>query len=270
MAINDDVPCKSIPDIIYIIVFASLITCLAEHFVMKNGVAEFILNWGLVPARLLENIDIHNVLTLFTHPFIHYLCPQYVMADRQTHSVVEYYWLQLAITFTFLFIFGDNIEDRMGSLRFLIFCVVSDLIASFTQIFYVPSMEMPIIGLSNLVSAILGAFVVSYPDAKLVTTHVLGRQQSYSFSARGIIILWFLWRTAPLFMPFLNSYILHPFMHLISPLASNYSIGYILGSDLSTAEIMTPDCFGDLAGFAAGMLFVKLLEKKDLNSTSIK
>jgi membrane associated rhomboid family serine protease len=245
MIINADGPCKTFPDVLFLLMFGSITTYIVEELVLKRAAAEFVLNWGLVPARLLGSIDIHNLLTLLTHPFI------------------QYHWTQLVIALSFMWIFGARVEDRMGSLRFLLFCILSDLIASLIQIFYYPTMEMPIIGLSNLVASLLGAFVVSYPDAEIVIQRRLGRAPSRSFSAMGIITLWLIYRTSPLFTPFL--YLL---MHLVSPSLSMDSIRNLVSEFFFNPETVTPDFFGDFAGFIAGIVLVKLLRKKDLNTTA--
>ena len=69
----------------------------------------------------------------------------------------------------YLWIFGNNIEDRLGSLRFLLFYLISGLGASFTHIFFNPNSQMPMIGASGAIAGILGAYLILFPRANVMT-----------------------------------------------------------------------------------------------------
>lgn len=69
----------------------------------------------------------------------------------------------------FLWVFGDNVEDRLGHLRYLIFYLLCGLIASFVQFIFNPTSPYPIIGASGAIAGVLGAYLVLFPKARILT-----------------------------------------------------------------------------------------------------
>jgi membrane associated rhomboid family serine protease len=76
-------------------------------------------------------------------------------------------FLHILFNMLYLHIFGNNIEDSMGSGRFLIFYVVCGIVASFTHIFIDPTSEIPTLGASGAVAGVLGAYMVLYPTERV-------------------------------------------------------------------------------------------------------
>ena len=70
-----------------------------------------------------------------------------------------------------LFIFGDNIEDRMGHFRYLGFYVLGGIFANMLQAMITPTSLVPAIGASGAIAAVLGGYFFLYPRARVVTTH---------------------------------------------------------------------------------------------------
>jgi membrane associated rhomboid family serine protease len=77
-------------------------------------------------------------------------------------------WLHIIINMWFLWIFADNIEDRMGHFRFLIFYLLCGLIATFVQWYDNPKLMLPVVGASGAIAAVLGAYFVLYPFARII------------------------------------------------------------------------------------------------------
>ena len=97
-----------------------------------------VLGLGLVPA----DASWHNVLTsMFLHGS----------------------WLHLIGNMWFLWIFGNNVEDAMGHVRFVVFYVLCGVAAAFTQIAANPSSEIPMVGASGAIGGVMGAYVLLYP-----------------------------------------------------------------------------------------------------------
>ena len=69
----------------------------------------------------------------------------------------------------FLYIFGDNVEDKFGHLKYLFFYIMAGLAASLTQTFMSPNSEIPMVGASGAIAGVLGAYVFMFPTAKVVT-----------------------------------------------------------------------------------------------------
>ncbi|MDR2018148.1 MAG: rhomboid family intramembrane serine protease [Syntrophobacterales bacterium] len=110
--------------------------------VPKEFIAAFRSRWDLIP---------YNMLTLFTSMFL--------------HGGI----LHIGGNMLYLAIFGNNVEDAFGHMRFLFFYIVSGLIAATFQIFYDPGSAVPMIGASGAVAGVLGSYLVLFPLARVKT-----------------------------------------------------------------------------------------------------
>ncbi|GAW86950.1 conserved hypothetical protein [Bathymodiolus platifrons methanotrophic gill symbiont] len=77
-------------------------------------------------------------------------------------------WWHLIMNMWFLWIFADNIEDRMGHGRFIVFYLLCGFIATMVQWFYTPGLVVPVVGASGAIAGVLGAYFFLYPYAKIV------------------------------------------------------------------------------------------------------
>jgi membrane associated rhomboid family serine protease len=121
----------------------------------------FVLEWGVVPADLgaaWESGDLasQETLTLLASQFLHGG------------------WLHLLGNMLYLWIFGNNIEDRLGRLRFLVFYLGGGVAAGLAQSLIDPSSTVPMVGASGAIAATLGAYLVLYPRARITTLVFLG------------------------------------------------------------------------------------------------
>ena len=82
-------------------------------------------------------------------------------------------WLHIVGNMLFLWIFGNNVEDRMGRFRYLLFYLVCGLVAAFSQLATDPSSGVPNIGASGAIAGVLGAYIVLYPRARVLTAIIL-------------------------------------------------------------------------------------------------
>jgi membrane associated rhomboid family serine protease len=82
-------------------------------------------------------------------------------------------WLHIVGNMLFLWIFGNNVEDRMGRFRYLLFYLVCGLVAALTQLATDPSSGVPNIGASGAIAGVLGAYIVLYPRARVLTAIIL-------------------------------------------------------------------------------------------------
>lgn len=113
-----------------------------------EGVIALALGYGVVPAALLDA------------PFAH--------AHRLlTHLFAHGSWAHLLGNMLFLFVFGDNIEDRYGHVPFALFYLGGGVAAAIAQIVVVAGSDVPMIGASGAVSAVLGAYIVLYPEKRV-------------------------------------------------------------------------------------------------------
>jgi membrane associated rhomboid family serine protease len=140
------------------------LTCVV--FLMTGGFDQYAVQnaaygYGLIPA-LIYNYDAGSVqsvpefATFITHAFLH--------AD----------WLHLGGNMLFLWVFGDNIEDAMGPLRYVFFYLACAVLAGLVYSFMSPDSSAPLIGASGAVAGIVGAYLVLHPRVKLFVL-LLGR-----------------------------------------------------------------------------------------------
>jgi len=109
------------------------------------------IEYTLVPARLLQHMDCAQLGTLVSHQFLH--------ADIM--HILGNMWI--------LFIFGDNVEDRLGRWKYLIFYLSCGCIAGLTQVLANPSDSRPCIGASGAIAGVMGAYLMLYPHAGVKT-----------------------------------------------------------------------------------------------------
>jgi membrane associated rhomboid family serine protease len=92
----------------------------------------------------------------------------------------------------YLWIFGDNIEDSLGSLRYLFFYLAGGFIASVAHILTNPGSQIPTVGASGAIAAVLGAYIVLYPHSRVLTLIPLGFYIRMTLVPAGIVLgLWF-------------------------------------------------------------------------------
>lgn len=106
---------------------------------------------GVVPTRLLGHLDIGQMLTLLTSQFLHGG------------------WFHLISNMWALYIFGDNVEDCMGSRRYLAFYLLSGVVAGLAQSFLSPGSNIPMVGASGAIAGVLGAYLVLFPRSQVIT-----------------------------------------------------------------------------------------------------
>lgn len=109
----------------------------------------FIFTWGIIPVRFLAYPETEWV-TIFTSMFLHGG------------------WSHIIGNMVYLWIFGDNVEDRLGHFRYLIFYLTVGCAAAITQIYLNPVSRIPMIGASGAIAGVLGAYFVLYPRAKVL------------------------------------------------------------------------------------------------------
>ncbi|GBC98921.1 hypothetical protein HRbin17_01440 [bacterium HR17] len=78
-------------------------------------------------------------------------------------------WAHLLGNMWFLFLFGDNVEDAMGHLRYLAFYLVCGLVATLAHIAVSPTSPIPVVGASGAISGVVGAYLVLFPTARVLT-----------------------------------------------------------------------------------------------------
>jgi membrane associated rhomboid family serine protease len=99
--------------------------------------------------------------------------------------------LHLGGNMLFLWVFGNNVEDRLRTLGFAFFYVIGGVVASLAQVLVDPSSPTPIIGASGAIAAVMGAYLIWYPNARVNTLFFLGFIFWFRIRARWLLIAWF-------------------------------------------------------------------------------
>ena len=162
---DDDSARRTFPVVTLILVIVNAIVFLIE---LSAGDA-FIERWAFVPARFLAN-PVSEFLTLFTSMFMHGG------------------WLHLGSNMLYLWIFGDNVEDRFGHVLYLIFYLVCGIAATFAQLLLNMNSNVPNLGASGAIAGVLGAYVLMFPGRRV---NVLMGRAVTATSALVVIGLWF-------------------------------------------------------------------------------
>lgn len=162
---DDNSSRRSVPIVTYILIVLNIIIFLVE----LSGGDEFIMQWAFVPSRFLAN-PILDFPTLFTSMFMHAS------------------WVHLGGNLLYLWIFGDNVEDRFGKVGFLIFYIISGLAATAAQLMFSLDSNIPNLGASGAIAGVLGAYILLFPQSRV---SVLQGQRIIPVPALMVIGLWF-------------------------------------------------------------------------------
>jgi membrane associated rhomboid family serine protease len=158
--LRDANPTRRTPVITLAIIAACVVVYGYQVLLLAQGgddaLDAFITRWGVVPAELVDALRSGafasmETVTLVTSQFLH-------------GSLVH-----IAGNMLFLWIFGNNIEDRFGRLAFLAFYLVGGVVAGLTQVVIDPTSTVPTIGASGAIAAVLGAYLVLFPGARVTT-----------------------------------------------------------------------------------------------------
>jgi membrane associated rhomboid family serine protease len=154
-----------------------------------------------------------------------------VLATLFTCMFMHGGWMHLIGNMWFLALFGNNIEDRLGHVLFLIFYLVGGLLASGGQLLQNPESHIPMIGASGAVAAVLGAYIITYPHARVHTFVFLGF--FFTFIELPALFVLGMWFFGQLF-------------------AARADLGNEVGQGVAF--------FAHVAGFAAGVLMMFFLK----------
>jgi membrane associated rhomboid family serine protease len=165
LPLRDHLPTRTFPFVNYLIIVANIAAFVLERTTIARGVSPDALldAWGLVP-RLLMHDPVTGVQTIFSSMFLH--DPTNLM--------------HIGGNMLYLWIFGDNVEDAMGHVRYLIFYLLGGVCAAAAQVLVSPYSAVPMVGASGAISAVLAAYMFLYPRSPITVLN-------------PIFLLWFFW-----------------------------------------------------------------------------
>ncbi|OGW64867.1 MAG: rhomboid family intramembrane serine protease [Nitrospirae bacterium RIFCSPLOWO2_02_FULL_62_14] len=180
--LHDDNPTEITPMVtIALIVLCSLVFLYEVSLPEKVGEA-FVFQYGAIPASIFghesdlpeDAVGFPITLTLLTSMFLH--------AG----------WMHLIGNMLYLWIFGNNIEDVMGHVKFVIFYVVCGIFAAMSHALTDPSSAIPMVGASGAISGVLGAYLLLFPRAQVLVVIPLGIFMRTMYVPAGFVLgFWF-------------------------------------------------------------------------------
>ena len=155
--LKDDNPTFRKPIVTYFIIGLCILIFLIQLSTETYKTGELFYSYGLIPSVLMGNnqlpLDLYAIpswLTIFTSMFMHGG------------------FMHLAGNMLYMWIFSDNIEDTLGPKKFIIFYLLSGIGAAMTQVFMDTHSQIPMVGASGAIGGILGAYLINYPNAKVL------------------------------------------------------------------------------------------------------
>jgi membrane associated rhomboid family serine protease len=171
--IRDQIPTRIVPVINYLLIAANVVVFIFQWLAGPYE-QSLVYEFALIPYSFVSNLSLGDITDIFTSMFMH-------AGLAHVGGNMLYLW-----------IFGDNVEDSMGHGRYLLFYLVGGVVASFTHILTNPGSQVPTVGASGAIAAVLGAYLVLYPQSKVLTIIPLGFFIRMTMIPASIVLgLWF-------------------------------------------------------------------------------
>src|SRR5690606_19738947 len=172
--IRDEIKTHRTPIVNYALVVINVLVFL-WMFLNSGNLESIYYEYALIPSNFLNGIDLGDVKDVFTSMFMHGG------------------WMHLIGNMLYLWIFGDNIEDRLGHIGYLIFYLAGGIAAALLQTLISPSSQIPMVGASGAIAGVLGAYLVMYPNSRVYTFIPIGFYARVRLVPAVVVLgLWFL------------------------------------------------------------------------------
>ena len=147
--IRDTIPHRETPFVVYFLIAINAFVFIIELSLPYPQRQLFFYTFGLVPLKVTQNG--WDFYSLFTNMFLHGG------------------WFHIISNMWTLWIFGDNVEDRMGHFRFFIFYILCGLAANFVHYYFNQLAPVPVIGASGAIAGVMGAYMIMFPTSRIIT-----------------------------------------------------------------------------------------------------
>ena len=150
--IRDENPTRIVPWVNYLLIAANLLVWSWQFLCELGGVTWLSAAYGLVPRRIIAD-PLGDSFTIAASMFMHGS------------------WAHFGGNMLFLYIFGDNVEDKMGHSRYALFYLLSGFCAAIAQVVVDPTSSLPMVGASGAIAGVLGGYLVLYPRAPITVVN---------------------------------------------------------------------------------------------------
>jgi len=154
--LRDEIRTSSTPWLNYVLMVANIVVFVYETS-LGERLDDFVGVWGLTPWNMTHGISAHG-FSVKEH-----------VAPWVTSMFLHGGWVHLIGNMWFLHIFGDNVEDRLGKVRFIVLYLSGGLVAALAQVLSAPGETIPMVGASGAIAGVLGAYLMMYPRAQVLT-----------------------------------------------------------------------------------------------------
>jgi len=155
LPLRDEIPSRRIPIVNYALIAVNILVFLWQSLYVRAD-PRWVYQFSLIPSQVTAGVSPDDFLHILTSMFMH--------AG----------WAHIAGNMLYLWIFGDNVEESMGHVRYLIFYLLGGFVASITHILSAPNSQVPTVGASGAIAAVLGAYLVLFPHARVLTIVYVG------------------------------------------------------------------------------------------------
>jgi membrane associated rhomboid family serine protease len=157
LPIRDDNPRTRFPAVTLLLIAANVVAFLFELSLDARGQKLLTLEAGAIPYEIVHHVDLRpqNLLPV----------PGSIWTSMFLHGG----WMHLIGNMWFLWLFGDNVEEAMGSLRYVLFYFLVGTAGALAQAYAMPDSTAPMIGASGAIAGVLGGYLMLYPRARIQT-----------------------------------------------------------------------------------------------------
>jgi membrane associated rhomboid family serine protease len=172
--IRDEISTRETPVVTYLLIAVNFLVFLWMIMLPDSTLQTVIDRYAMTPAHFTDGVDLGDILTIFTSMFMH---------AGLAH---------IGGNMVYLWIFGDNVEDRLGHSRYLAFYLVGGVIASLTHMVTNWGSDLPTVGASGAIAAVLGAYLVLFPASRIATFVPLGAFYRLTMLPASVVLgFWF-------------------------------------------------------------------------------
>ena len=157
----DENPTRTLPVVVFALIAANVVVLLYQLSLPPSALQAFISTWAAVPAKITHGAPVA--------PGLPYPAWITILTSMFMHGGL----LHLGGNMLYLWIFGNNIEDALGHVRFLFFYLLCGVLAMAAQVLVAPGAGVPALGASGAIAGVLGAYAVRYPRARVLTLLLL-------------------------------------------------------------------------------------------------
>ena len=172
--IRDEIPTRRFPVVNYLLIAVNILVFVLM-WLAGSGQEALVYRFAMIPSNFANGVDLGDISDIFTSMFMH--------AG----------FAHIAGNMLYLWIFGDNVEDRLGHVGYLVFYLVGGVVASLAHLLTNPGSQLPTVGASGAIAAVLGAYLVFYPRSRILTFIPLGFFMRLTMVPSVLVLgLWFI------------------------------------------------------------------------------